>query len=111
MEHCLQAISSADIPVGFAGAEFLIGFMLPFAPIKAHVAACLHRGRQVRAPAASLYCSAFFATFACPRACLPCLPHFRHRQATHRQAYLAGNQLSPEHQDRSGAGKTGVRIE
>ena len=37
-----------------------ISFILPFAPIKADVAACLCRGRQVRAPVASLYCSAFF---------------------------------------------------
>ncbi len=47
----------------------------------------------------------FFASFACLRACLPCLLPFRHRQTTHRQAYLAGNQLSPEHQESSGKGK------
>ena len=62
MEHCPQAIGSADIPVGFTDAEFLIGFILPFAPIKADVAASLCRGRQVRVPAASLYCPAFFRT-------------------------------------------------
>ncbi len=60
MEHCPQAIRSADIPVGFAGAEFLIDFILPFAPIKADVAACLCKGRQVRAPGVSVYYPAFF---------------------------------------------------
>jgi hypothetical protein len=38
---------SADIPVGFAGAEFLISFILPFAPIRADVAACLIRLPQL----------------------------------------------------------------
>ena len=73
MEHCPQAIRSADIPVGFTGAEFLIRFMLPFATIKADVAARLCRGRQVRAPAASPYCPAFFRIIHLS-ACLSAVP-------------------------------------
>ncbi len=82
---------SADIPVGFTGAEFLISFMLPFAPIKADLAARLCKGRQVRAPAASFYCSAFFRIIRLS-ACLSAVPSPLPAQADDAQAGLFGGQ-------------------
>ena len=60
MEHCPQAIGSADIPVGFTDAEFLISFLLPFAPIKADVAACLYKGQTGPRSRRTSHHSAFF---------------------------------------------------
>ncbi len=59
----------------------------PSAPVKADEAARLCKDGQIRAPAASLYCSAFFASSAC----LPCLlsPSGTSRRRTGRRVWRA----------------------